>query len=151
MKTLMQAAEQWVRELIFECGNGALFGQRVDDVEEVMREYMAVQSRDANRIAALERKVLEKFSVRLQREAIFHRLDTIAITMDNITDTLDTLESELYDTTRRVDDVESGYGDTDADKVSCEDLHSMVIDILNEAQLTVTASPVTRILEEQEL
>tara|TARA_B110000967_G_C18901607_1_gene575800 strand:+ start:2730 stop:3116 length:387 start_codon:yes stop_codon:yes gene_type:complete len=128
MSNLNTLVEGWVRDI----------------VAESMREYLEVQSRDANRIAALECKVLEKFSATSSGSDVLHRLDTIDTTMDNITDTLDTLESELYDTTRRVDDVESSYSDIDADKVSCDDLHSVVMDVLNEVQLTVTASPIVR-------
>lgn len=128
MSNLNTVVEGWVRDI----------------VAESMREYLEVQSRDANRIAALECKVLEKFSATYSGSDVLHRLDTIDTTMDNITDTLDTLESELYDTTRRVDDVESSYSDIDADKVSCDDLHSVVMDVLNEMQLTVTASPIVR-------
>ena len=75
---------------------------------------------------------------------VLQRLDTIDTTVDNITDTLDTVESEVYDLSGRVDDIESSYSDIDADKVSCDDLHSVVVDILNEVQFSVIASPIVR-------
>ena len=72
------------------------------------------------------------------------RLDTIDTTVENITDTVDTMESEMYDLSSRVDDVDNSFGDIDSDKVSCDDLNGMVVDILNEVQLSVTASPIVR-------
>lgn len=75
---------------------------------------------------------------------VLQRLDTIDTTVDNITDTVDTMESEMYDLSRRVDDMDSSFGDIDSDKVSCDDLHNVVMDILNEVQLSVTASPIVR-------
>ena len=75
---------------------------------------------------------------------VLQRLDTIDTTVDNITDTLDTVESEVYDISSRVDDLDNSFGDLDSDKVSCTDLNGMVVDILNEVQLSVTASPIVR-------
>ena len=75
---------------------------------------------------------------------VLQRLDTIDTTVDNITDTLDTVESELYELSSRVDDLDNSFGDVDSDKVSCDDLNGMVVDILNEVQLSVTASPIVR-------
>ena len=79
MSNLNTVVEGWVRDI----------------VAESMREYLEVQSRDANRIAALERRVLEEFAIGFSDADVLQRLDTIDTTMDNITDTLDTLESEL--------------------------------------------------------
>lgn len=75
---------------------------------------------------------------------VLQRLDTIDTTVKHITDSLDTVECEIYDLSSRVDDLDNSFGDIDSDKVSCDDLHSVVMDILNEVQLSVTASPIVR-------
>lgn len=75
---------------------------------------------------------------------VLQRLDTIDTTVDNITDTLDTVESDVYDLSSRVDDLDNSLGAVYSDKVSCDDLSGMVVDILNEMQLSITASPIVR-------
>ena len=143
MSNLINVIEAWIDDRIMAKSESAFLKRRLDDLEYLQ----GVHSRD---VSSLESEILLlKEAVKAGGQGVsdsdvLQRLDTIDTTVDNITDTLDTVESEVYDLSSRVDDLDNSFGDLDSDKVSCTDLNGMVVDILNEVQLSVSASPIVR-------
>jgi hypothetical protein len=141
MKTLMQVAEQWVRELIFECSKDALFGQQFKDVEErleradrishsafvdvqdLTKEFKATEElhiRDANRIASLELTVMRL------NERLLDTERNVIIQADgevfSVKERMDALESTLDDHESKIDDLESVV----EDKVDRDEVEDMI-------------------------
>ena len=133
MKTLMQVAEQWVRELIFECSKDALFGQQFKDVEErleradrishsafvdvqdLTKEFKATEElhiRDANRIASLELTVM-RLNERLldtERNVVIQadgEVFSVKERMDALESTLDDHESRLEEASDTAESAEN--------------------------------------------
>lgn len=95
-------------------------------------------------VATVREEMAKQIPTGVSDSDVLQRLDTIDTTMDIITSSVDGMESEVYDLSCRLDDVDGQFGDIESDKVSCDDLHSVVMDILNEVQLSVVASPIVR-------
>ena len=140
MKTLMQVAEQWVRELIFECSKDALFGQQFKDVEErleradrishsafvdvqdLTKEFKATEElhiRDANRIASLELTVMRL------NERLLDTERNVIIQADgevfSVKERMDALESTLDDHESKIDDLQAVVEDN-VDRDEIEDM-----------------------------
>ena len=141
MKTLMQVAEQWVRELIFECSKDALFGQQFKDVEErleradrishsafvdvqdLTKEFKATEElhiRDANRIASLELTVmgLNERLIDAERNVIIQADGEVF----SVKERMDALESTLDDHQSTLDDLECVV----EDKVDRDEVEDMI-------------------------
>ena len=141
MKTLMQVAEQWVRELIFECSKDALFGQQFKDVEERLEradrishsafvdvgelearfnDTQEIHIRDANRIASLELTVmgLNERLIDAERNLIIQADGEVF----SVKERVDALESTLDDHESKIDDLESVV----EDKVDRDEVEDMI-------------------------
>ena len=114
MDTLNNVVEKWVR----------------DCVAESMQQLLDLQSRDANRIAALERRLLEL------EGGDAPVLEHIQQLTSDLESRVCDLDSEVEGLDSRVDSVEYSVSDLestveDLDQSDVEVLHSQVMDILD--------------------
>lgn len=154
MDNLISMVEAWIDDRIMAKSECAFVKRRLDDLEYLSGVNSRTVSRLESDILLLKEAVMEveRIILNIREELgqgvsdsdVLQRLDTIDTTVENITDTIDTAARTLYDLSSRVDDLDNSFGDVDSDKVSCTDLNGMVVDILNEVQLPVTASPIVR-------
>ena len=115
MKTLIKSIEEWVDQRVFE--NNEYFVTRFKEMEEI-------HIRDANRIAGLERRVLE-----------LRTTDTLSPDSGESMHEADQILSELVD---RVDEMDSRIDDVNGlldEAVYRDDLHDMIENVVSEVDL----------------
>jgi len=93
MKTLIEAVEAWIDERVY-------VASRVLEFEAKFKEMEELHIRDANRIAELERRMLELKDPVDEEQT--ERLDDLA-------DRVHTLESEMYAVERATEDMPDSY------------------------------------------
>jgi hypothetical protein len=93
MKTLIEAVEEWIDLRIFASSKNAIFETKFNEMEKI-------HIRDANRIATLERRMLELKDPVDEEQT--ERLDDLA-------DRVHTLESEMYAVESATEDMPDSY------------------------------------------
>jgi hypothetical protein len=93
MKTLIEAVEEWIDLRIFASCKNAFFEAKFNEMEKI-------HIRDANRIATLERRMLELKDPVDEEQT--ERLDDLA-------DRVHTLESEMYAVESATKDIPDSY------------------------------------------
>ena len=117
MKTLIEAVEEWIDLRIFASSKNAIFEAKFNEMEKI-------HIRDANRIAELERRVLE-----------LSTNDTFIPDAGESMHEADQMLSELVD---RVDDMDSRLDDVESsveDKIDTCDADQMVDIAVNDIDL----------------
>ena len=93
MKTLIEAVEEWIDLRIFASSKNAIFETKFNEMEKI-------HIRDAERIATLERRVMELSDP--VDEALY-------FSFDELVERVDTLESEIYEVQKTTEDIPDTY------------------------------------------
>ena len=93
MKTLIEAVEEWIDLRIFASCKNAFFEAKFNEMEKI-------HIRDAERIATLERRVMELSDP--VDEALY-------FSFDELVERVDTLESEIYEVQKTTEDIPDTY------------------------------------------
>ena len=93
MKTLITAVEEWIDLRIFASSKNAIFETKFNEMEKI-------HIRDAERIATLERRVMELSDP--VDEALY-------FSFDELVERVDTLESEIYEVQKTTEDMPDSY------------------------------------------
>lgn len=93
MKTLIEAVEEWIDLRIFASSKNAIFETKFNEMEKI-------HIRDAERIATLERRVMELSDP--VDEALY-------LSFDELVERVDTLESEIYEVQKTTEDIPDTY------------------------------------------
>ena len=93
MKTLIEAVEEWIDLRIFASSKNAIFETKFNEMEKI-------HIRDAERIATLERRVMELSDP--VDEALY-------LSFDELVERVDTLESEIYEVQKTTEDIPDAY------------------------------------------
>jgi hypothetical protein len=93
MKTLITAVEEWIDLRIFASSKNAIFETKFNEMEKI-------HIRDAERIATLERRVMELSDP--VDEALY-------LSFDELVERVDTLESEIYEVQKTTEDIPDTY------------------------------------------
>jgi hypothetical protein len=93
MKTLIEAVEEWIDLRIFASSKNAIFETKFNEMEKI-------HIRDAERIATLERRVMELSDP--VDEALY-------FSFDELVERVDTLESEIYEVQKTTEDMPDSY------------------------------------------
>jgi len=93
MKTLIEAVEEWIDLRIFASSKNAIFETKFNEMEKI-------HIRDAERIATLERRVMELSDP--VDEALY-------LSFDELVERVDTLESEIYEVQKTTEDMPDSY------------------------------------------
>jgi hypothetical protein len=93
MKTLIEAVEEWIDLRIFASSKNAIFETKFNEMEKI-------HIRDAERIATLERRVMELSDP--VDEALY-------LSFDELVERVDTLESEIYEVQKTTEDIPDSY------------------------------------------
>lgn len=93
MKTLITAVEEWIDLRIFASSKNAIFETKFNEMEKI-------HIRDVERIATLERRVMELSDP--VDEALY-------LSFDELVERVDTLESEIYEVQKTTEDIPDTY------------------------------------------
>ena len=137
MKTLINAVEEWIDLRIFASSKNAIFEAKFNEMEKI-------HIRDANRIAELERRVLELRGSMTDPETLDlnSRLAVvegrIQLYLDSPSPESDGEESTVTELNMRIDDVDSRLDDLECsmeEKVDSCDLDDMIDSAMSDSDL----------------
>lgn len=97
MNSLIEAVEEWIDEKISSVSGMGELEARFKDMEEI-------HIRDAQRIATLERRVMELRDP--DTDAVDEAFNS---TLDELVERVDTLESEMYEVEKTTEDIPDTY------------------------------------------
>jgi len=97
MNSLIEAVEAWIDEKISSVSGMGELEARFKDMEEI-------HIRDAQRIATLERRVMELRDP--DTDAVDEAFNS---TLDELVERVDTLESEMYEVEKTTEDIPDSY------------------------------------------
>lgn len=132
MNNLIESVEAWIDEKIKQKFD--ILNKLDDEVREKIKDMEEIHIRDAERIATLERRMMELRDPDTDAvdEALNERLD-------DLTERVDTLESEMYEVEKTTEDIPDSY----SIEVMIDDaLETKVMDAVKE-ELDVTEFKVT--------
>ena len=132
MNNLIESVEAWIDEKIKQKFD--ILNKLDDEVREKIKDMEEIHIRDAERIATLERRMMELRDPDTDAvdEALNERLDDLA-------ERVDTLESEMYEVEKTTEDIPDTY----SIEVMIDDaLETKVMDAVKE-ELDVTEFKVT--------
>ena len=132
MNNLIESVEAWIDEKIKQKFD--ILNKLDDEVREKIKDMEEIHIRDAERIATLERRMMELRDPDTDAvdEALNERLD-------DLTERVDTLESEMYEVEKTTEDIPDSY----SVEVMIDDaLETKVMDAVKE-ELDVTEFKVT--------
>ena len=104
MKTLIEAVEEWIDLRIFASSKNAIFETKFNEMEKI-------HIRDAERIATLERRMLEIGDSSVE-ESMFEGdrpLEEIKNTVEDLESRFNDLESEVEDAQSAIEDIPDTY------------------------------------------
>jgi len=104
MKTLIEAVEEWIDLRIFASSKNAIFETKFNEMEKI---YI----RDAERIATLERRMLELGDSSVE-ESMFEgdqALEEFKNTIEDLESRFNDLESEVEDAQSAIEDIPDTY------------------------------------------